>query len=660
MKVILQGIPLASPPDPPTPRIRLSKDKPTMPSEADKKLQHVLAPVKEHLARVSGANKRKIPNDMTRLEIMKVSLVAIGNHITNHVKQNASLEDSLWKFVSDRYWPQSSKESKRVPSEKLKEMYVKIAGKGAAIKATAPREKIAAEDTAPKTTAPFGILQITNASSPSHKRSFDEFAERLPPFKWGRPYLHNNKPDGTYRPRTDSIKQKTVPNYISALERTPDQPPVTFQMFRLHGVDPEKLISGLTNKIHPVFLKTCCCKYTMDCCRMAHIRFVAPRHNIPLVKVPAIASPAPSDNFFVRTVMQLATRWVLSDPGLQFISALMEYGREGKKFQANPRKLLSTERKQAALRQLLFHAPQVTVHFREFSHLEGSASDKAGLGYTTKQRTAPLSSSTHIVMDVEEMQGYDPSAPNYDQHTVNELIRSIIRTASTLCHEFAHAICFLEVHTLVQLEPKFNNEPFAEAGYAFENFLWGGTLNDSRSDGLWLHRWPPAGWLSAYNDDGVFLARIDPPEAIPMPGGQLVEHEVYERLLDDHFWGSERVEPGKRRRKPFKKTWLRPYHEVPTTAQEWNHFSTGYFPAPRRGNQAKRRRLAGTTQGECPRWEDMRRATLSTSEKSQRVQWLRRKEKMEERREEFNERRLLRSKEFADELDTVVEMLERF
>jgi hypothetical protein len=184
MNVLLQGIPLASPPDPPTPRIRLSKDKPTMPSEADKELQHVLAPVKEHLARASGAKKRKIPDDMTRLEIMKVSLVAIGNHITNHVKQNASLEDSLWKFVSDRYWPQSSKESKRVSGEKLKEMYVKIAaGKDAAIKTAAPREKIAAKDTAPETTAPRGILQITNASSPSHKRSFDEFAERLPPFK---------------------------------------------------------------------------------------------------------------------------------------------------------------------------------------------------------------------------------------------------------------------------------------------------------------------------------------------------------------------------------------------------------------------------------------------------------------------------------------------
>lgn len=427
-------------------------------------------------------------------------------------------------------------------------------------------------------------------------------------------------------------------------------------MFRHHGVDPEKLISGLTNEIHPVFLKICCCKYTMDCCRIAHTRSVAPGYKIPLVEVPTIASPAPSDNFFVRTIMQLATRWILSDPGLQFISALMECGRGGKKFQANPRKHLSTERKQAVLRQLLLHAPQVTVHFRKFSHLDESASRKAALGYTSKQRMAPW--SAHIVMDVEKMQGYDPSAPNYDQHTVNELRRSIISNAGTLCHEFAHAICFLEIQALV--EPKFNNEPFVEVGSAFENCLWGGTLNDSRSDGLWLHRWPPPCRLSAYDGNGVFRTRIDAPEAMPMPGGQWVEPKVYGRLLFDHFWDSERVEQGNRRCKPFKKTWMRPYHKVPTTAQEWTHFTTGYFPAPRRENQAKRRRLARTTHGECPHWEDMRSPTLSISEKSPRVQWLRRKEKMDERREEFNERQLLRSKEFADKLDTVVEMLERF
>lgn len=107
-------------------------------SEHERKLQHVLAPINEHLARAHGAQKKKIPDDMTRLKIIKVSLVAIGNHIFNHpnIKDNPSLENGLWDFVSDRHWPQSTKESKRVSGKKLRDMYVKIAGKDATPKTT--------------------------------------------------------------------------------------------------------------------------------------------------------------------------------------------------------------------------------------------------------------------------------------------------------------------------------------------------------------------------------------------------------------------------------------------------------------------------------------------------------------------------------------------
>lgn len=107
-------------------------------SEHEKKLQHVLAPIKEHLARAHGAQKKKIPDDMTRLKIIKVSLVAIGNHIVNHpnIKEDSSLETGLWDFVSERHWPQSTKESKRVSGKKLRDMYFKIAGKDAAPKTT--------------------------------------------------------------------------------------------------------------------------------------------------------------------------------------------------------------------------------------------------------------------------------------------------------------------------------------------------------------------------------------------------------------------------------------------------------------------------------------------------------------------------------------------
>jgi chromodomain-helicase-DNA-binding protein 1 len=107
-------------------------------SEYEKRMQHVLAPIKEHLTRASGAQKKKIPDDMTRLKIIKVSLVAIGNHIVNHpnLKDDSSLESCLWDFVSERHWPQSNKESKRVSGKKLRDMYFKIAGKDAAPKAT--------------------------------------------------------------------------------------------------------------------------------------------------------------------------------------------------------------------------------------------------------------------------------------------------------------------------------------------------------------------------------------------------------------------------------------------------------------------------------------------------------------------------------------------
>jgi chromodomain-helicase-DNA-binding protein 1 len=113
-------------------------------------LQHVLAPINEHLVRAHGAQKKKIPDDNTRLKIIKVSLVAIGNHIFNHpnVKENSSLEDGLWDFVSDRHWPQSTKESKRVSGKKLKDMYIKIAGKDAAPK-TASRPSASNGTTAP-------------------------------------------------------------------------------------------------------------------------------------------------------------------------------------------------------------------------------------------------------------------------------------------------------------------------------------------------------------------------------------------------------------------------------------------------------------------------------------------------------------------------------
>ena len=85
--------------------------------------------------KVQGAQKKFIPDDEKRLKIIKQSLLAIGNRITVdlHNAPNATgmpkLEDQLWEYISNRHWPQSAKENKRVSGTKLRDMYVKIAGK---------------------------------------------------------------------------------------------------------------------------------------------------------------------------------------------------------------------------------------------------------------------------------------------------------------------------------------------------------------------------------------------------------------------------------------------------------------------------------------------------------------------------------------------------
>ena len=117
-------------------------------SESDKKIQHLLSPVKDQLARAHGAQRKKIPDDMLRLKIIKASLLKIGDHITSipNTKEDPSLELGMWNYVSDRHWPQSTKEDKRVSGKKLKDMYVKITGKDAAVPKSVPSKDAAKEE----------------------------------------------------------------------------------------------------------------------------------------------------------------------------------------------------------------------------------------------------------------------------------------------------------------------------------------------------------------------------------------------------------------------------------------------------------------------------------------------------------------------------------
>jgi hypothetical protein len=470
-----------------------------------------------------------------------------------------------------------------------------------------------------------------------HKRSFDEFAEPLPPFKWGVPYLHNNRPDGTALRPMNPVKPNLIPLYDHALQGVPDQL-ATVKNFLSHEMDPEKLVSGLTNKISPIFRNICRCRYTRDCfCYSLDARTEFEKNVLP-VKVPEIVSPAPKDNFVVRTTMQLATRLVMSEEGLSFFSALISCGRGGQQFHAHPRRHLSAAQKEATIHRLPLFGQRIAIHFREFSRLDDDIGGRCLLGYTRRRTVPGVPMSAHINMNVEKMDGYDFNAPSYGQLSLANLRCSIIRSASVLVHELAHAASYLVVQTKV--EPLFNNEPFPEVGHALEGFVFGGSLNFQKpGGGLWLAQWPPADRLTGYNNP-VFPKPILSTTR-PMPGVQWVDETVYARLLRDQHWDTEGVESGDDRRKPFKKAWLRPYRETTTTAEEHTAFTTGYEEAPLRVNQSKRRRLIGT-RGGCWRWEDKRRARRSTSERSRRVQLVRRQEKKQKRKDEFHERELPR------------------
>ncbi|KAF2484302.1 P-loop containing nucleoside triphosphate hydrolase protein [Neohortaea acidophila] len=112
---------------------------PTPKDDTEAKIQRILSPVSKHLILVSGATKRKVPEDVARLKIIKSGLLAIGQHILSQVHEggHAKLEDNMWEYIVDYYWPRSKASEKSVSGQKLRDMYKKVAGKDAAAAAAA-------------------------------------------------------------------------------------------------------------------------------------------------------------------------------------------------------------------------------------------------------------------------------------------------------------------------------------------------------------------------------------------------------------------------------------------------------------------------------------------------------------------------------------------
>ncbi|GIZ40898.1 hypothetical protein CKM354_000421900 [Cercospora kikuchii] len=104
-------------------------------TESEQKARRILDAVSPTLLKVSGATKKRMPDDEARLKLIKAGIVAIGNHINAQIPQyGKDIVDPLWDYVSEHHWPQSKAVEKRVPGNKLRDMYTKLAGKDTATK----------------------------------------------------------------------------------------------------------------------------------------------------------------------------------------------------------------------------------------------------------------------------------------------------------------------------------------------------------------------------------------------------------------------------------------------------------------------------------------------------------------------------------------------
>lgn len=111
-------------------------------NETEAKIQKIMMPILPTLERVSEASKKKIPDNDTRLKLIKQGLITIGTLINTHVREpgQGMLEEKMWVYVSDHHWPQSKHNDQKVSGQKLREMYKKIVGKDAAKEKEAPKK----------------------------------------------------------------------------------------------------------------------------------------------------------------------------------------------------------------------------------------------------------------------------------------------------------------------------------------------------------------------------------------------------------------------------------------------------------------------------------------------------------------------------------------
>ena len=96
----------------------------------DGEMDRMFQPLESVFVNVSRATKKRMPDDNERLRVIKECLLTIGAHIERHLENarpgGSALGERMWRYVTDKYWPQSRDVKNIVTWQKLKDMHFRI------------------------------------------------------------------------------------------------------------------------------------------------------------------------------------------------------------------------------------------------------------------------------------------------------------------------------------------------------------------------------------------------------------------------------------------------------------------------------------------------------------------------------------------------------
>ena len=488
------------------------------------------------------------------------------------------------------------------------------------------------------------------------KRSFGTFAVPLSPYKGGCYDVEPLTQDAELEAEEADFEDYTIDELVAAGSEMAE---ITAS------------ISDLTNELHPIFRddNICACSYkeSLYCCSPY---FVAnPDQIADGKKATVTTSPDPGQNVVVRTILQLATKFLTHEATLPLWAGIIDCGRgprqDVSRFYVHPRKRLNEAREADTLDQLNRFADNIRIHFVSLDADDHDGTSDAfakvikvcdndpefdpatevvltchhttiqqcncpkGPIYAYRNGKPVIEQSGsyefhHVFLNTKKITGFDQSSDQWRGMTIWELKTAIFDCASIVCHELTHA--FMRFHC--QREGFMNEECSLETGFAWENFTFGGLIHRDDSDPttVIVLPWPNMQYFNHYMQGGHPMA-IRSFGKLAWARTLIVDPQRYTRFLTQSFWDEET--PGE----DFKKMWLKPYYEAPTCEEEYTLFNSGHEPPVE--ILAKKQRLSDTA-------TDRQRAYASRARRSEAMARMDRrqrcKERSLERREDFHDR----------------------